>query len=57
LHAYKLKSPLEYRTFYKHERRDLDFDVWTKPKEEQPTVHSIFEAGDTKDEIEKEVQK
>lgn len=56
LHASILKSPLD-RAHYRHARRTEDFDVWTKPKVELPDPITIFEAGDTKTQSEKQVQK
>ncbi|CAF0826449.1 unnamed protein product [Brachionus calyciflorus] len=52
-HAYKMKSPLD-RTFFKGSMRRNDFNVWSKPKIENILPNTIFEAGDTKDKLEKE---
>lgn len=53
LHAYKMKSPLD-RTFFKGSLRSKDFDVWSKPKSENIFPTTIFEAGDTKENLKKE---
>jgi hypothetical protein len=52
--SFKLKSPLN-RTFFRHGSRD--FDIWSKPAVERLEPVTIFEAGDTKAQLERQVQK
>lgn len=60
LHAYKMKSPLD-RRFYPHTMRNFDFNVWSTRRggvldESQQFPGTIFDAGDTKESHEKDVQ-
>lgn len=52
-----MKSPLE-RRFLPHTIRDKDFNVWsTKVEDEKIFPITIFESGDSKERLEKEIQK
>jgi hypothetical protein len=55
--SFKLKSPLN-RSFYRHgPNRHKDFDIWSKPTGEKLDPVTIFDAGDTRAQLEKQVQK
>jgi hypothetical protein len=58
LHVYKQKSPLDYRIYYKHDQRDKDFNNWSQPKRSGDNQFpiTIFDAGDVKDQLKKEVE-
>ena len=55
LNTHMLKSPLD-RTFFKGPSRYQDFNVWTRPKTELGVPITIFEAGNTKESLEKKNQ-
>ena len=50
-----MKSPLDWREFYKGNLRPRDFNVWSKPNPEDIFPVTIFDAGDTKEREEKQV--
>lgn len=50
-----MKSPLEWREFYKGNMRSKDFNVWSKPNMEDEFPVTIFDAGDTKEKEAKEI--